>query len=468
MNSVLVLGGGPAGCAAALLLARWGHEVELVTRPTRPSSTLAESLTPSCGKFFDLLGIAEAVDAAGFVRSAGNTVWWGSNETRVESFAGGARGWQATTAALEHVMLDCVRAAGITVVERTLTAEDAAMLPAVVRLDGTGRAGLLARSVGGRRYEEGHRTVAVACVWSRDAWPVPDPSHTLIESYTDGWAWSVPLDRTRRSVAVMVDPRTTAMTRGAGARTTYLAEIGKTRRLASLLSDAVMEGEPIGWDASTYSSDNYAGEDWFLVGDAASFVDPLSSAGVRKALGSGWLAAICTHTALVKPEMAETARAFFAAREAEVFNAFLTLTRQFHAVAAQGQPHAFWTDRAEPVPPPSPPSEVSADAVRAAHERIRRAPEIRLQASPNVTIEPRPAIGGAEIVMEPRLVARDIPAGVRFVHDVDVVTLVSLAAEYRHVPDLYEACVQRAGPVGLSPFLTALATAVARGWLVED
>ncbi len=468
MNAVLVLGGGPAGCAAALLLARWGHEVVLVRRPARLSSTLAESLTPSCGKFFDLLGIADAVDAAGFVRSTGNTVWWGSNETRVEAFAGGARGWQANTAALEHLLLDYVRAAGVTVVERTLPAEDAARLPAVVRLDCTGRAGVLARSVGGRRYEDGHRTVAVAGVWTREAWPVPDPSHTLIESYADGWAWSVPLDQTRRSVAVMVDPRTTSMTRGAGARTTYLAEIGKTRRLASLLADAVMEGEPIGWDASIYSSERYAGDDWFLVGDAASFVDPLSSAGVRKALGSGWLAAICTHTALIRPEMAETARAFFAAREADVFSAFLALTRQFHAVAAQGEPHAFWTDRAEPVPSPSPAPEVSADAVRAAHERIRRAPEIRLRASRDVTIEPRPAIGGAEIVMEPRLVTRDMPAGVRFVHDADVVTLVSLASEYRQVPDLYEACVSRAGPVGLSPFLTALATAVARGWLVEE
>lgn len=440
----------------------------LVTRPATRPSTLAESLTPSCGKFFDLLGIRSAVDAAGFVRTTGNTVWWGSDETRVEAFAGGAEGWQANTAALEHVLLDCVRRAGIAVVERTLTAEDAVRLPAVVRLDCTGRAGLLARSLGGRRYEEGHRTVALACAWTRDTWPVPDPTHTLIESYADGWAWSVPLDRRRRSVAVMVDPRTTAMTRGAGARTAYLAEIGKTRRLAALLADGVMEGEPIGWDASTYSSDSYAGEDWLLVGDAGSFVDPLSSAGVRKALGSGWLAAICTHTALVRPEMAETAKAFYAAREAEVFSTFLGLTRQFHAVAAKGRPHAFWADRAELGTVPSPPAEVSTGAVRAAHERIRRAPEIRLRAASDVTVVPRPAISGAEIVMEPRLVTRDDPAGVRFLHDVDVVTLVSLAAEYRQVPDLYEACVRRAGPVGLSPFLTALATAVARGWLVED
>jgi hypothetical protein len=33
---------------------------------------------------------------------------------------------------------------------------------------------------------------------------------------------------------------------------------------------------------------------------------------------------------------------------------------------------------------------------------------------------------------------------------------------------LYEACVRRAGPMDLGSFVTALATAVARGWLVAD
>lgn len=440
----------------------------LVTRPTARADALAEALTPSCQKFFDLIEVTSAIDAAGFVRSTGNTVWWGSDETRVETFADGARGWQATATALERVLQECARHAGVQVVERTLTPDEARTLPAALRLDCTGRAGLLAKSVGGRRYEEGHRTVALTARWTRVAWPVPDPTHTLIESYADGWAWSVPIDRTRRAVAVMVDPRTTAMTRGAGARATYLAEIAKTRRFAALLADGVMEGEPVGWDASMYSSDQYTGHDWLLVGDAASFVDPLSSAGVRKALGSGWLAAICAHTALTKPEMAETARAFYAAREAEVYAGFLALTRQFLAVAAEGQPHPFWADRAQQGSSPPPLSDISIEAVKAAHERIRQAPEIRLRVAPEVTIAMRPAISGAEIVMEPRLITAGDPAGVRFLHDVDVVTMVSLAPAHRQVPDLYEACLRRSGPVGLAPFVTALATAIARGWLVED
>ncbi|MEP7117609.1 MAG: tryptophan 7-halogenase, partial [Acidobacteriota bacterium] len=77
---VLVVGGGPAAGTAARLLALWGRDVVIVAKAESPESDLPESLTPSCQKFFDLLGISAAVDAAGFVRSSGHTVWWGDGE----------------------------------------------------------------------------------------------------------------------------------------------------------------------------------------------------------------------------------------------------------------------------------------------------------------------------------------------------------------------------------------------------
>jgi flavin-dependent dehydrogenase len=462
-----VLGGGPAGCSAARLLARWGHEVLLVTRPPdRAAAALAESLTPSCAKFFDLLGVGDAIEAAGFVRSTGNTVWWGTDETRVEPFAGGARGWQVTTSGLEQVLIDAAIGSGVRIERRTATAEDVGSNGAPWLLDCTGRSGLVARPRGGRRYEPGHRTVSLTAVWeSQPAWPLADPSHTLIESYEDGWAWSVPIDLTRRAVAVMVDPRTTAIARGDGARAAYLGEIAKTRRLSGLLAGRSMTGGPDGWDASMYSSATYTGPGWLLVGDAASFVDPLSSAGVRKALASGWLAAVTVHTALVRPAMADTALGFYAAREAEMYASFLSLTRRFLSQAAGGQSHPFWADRLEGEDAGPEAGRVDELAVRAAHDRIRQAPELRVRLGRDTRIEPRPAIGGAEIVVERRLVTADMPAGVRFLHDVDLVTLVEIAPAHRQVPDLYEACVRQGGPIDLAAFLRALATAVARGWL---
>ncbi len=318
---VLIIGGGPAGCAAARLLATWGHDVQLVTRPNTPDvPALTESIPPSARKLWSMLGAQDAIEAAGFVRATGNTVWWG-HESRVETFDGGELGWQVTDTALQHVLLDLARDAGADIERRWLTEDEAASTPASIRLDCSGRSGVLARARGHRQYEADLRTVALIGSWRRPhAWPVPDGTHTLIESYVDGWAWSVPIRSDMRTVAVMVDPRTTDLARGHGARDVYLTEVAKTQRMAAILVDAELQGRPVGWDASMYSSARYAsigepGDDWLLVGDAGSFVDPISSAGVTKALASGWLAAVVTHTCLARPAMRSVALDFFHARE---------------------------------------------------------------------------------------------------------------------------------------------------------
>ena len=103
-DQVTVLGGGPAGSGAAKLLSQWGHAVRLITRPAS-DSRLAVSIPPSCHKLFVAIGIDDAIKRAGFVRTTGNTVWWGQPQPRVEMFAAGGRGWQVSLQALEDVML---------------------------------------------------------------------------------------------------------------------------------------------------------------------------------------------------------------------------------------------------------------------------------------------------------------------------------------------------------------------------
>jgi flavin-dependent dehydrogenase len=470
-SEILVLGGGPAGCTAARLLALWGHAVRLVARPPVDGTVgLAESLIPSCGKFFDLLGVRDAVDAAGFVRTTGNTVWWGRDKARVENFAGGTWGWQVTAPRLDAVLRRAALDAGARLEERAATPEEAAALPARFRIDCSGRGGLLARVRAGRLIEPGHRTIALSAVWrSPEPWALADPSHTLVESYADGWVWSVPIDGCRRAVAVMVDPRTSTLTRGEGAQATYLAEIHKTRQMRELLTRAEQESGPTGWDASMYCSTHYAGEDWLVAGDAATFVDPLSSAGVKKALASGWLAAIVVHTVLARPEMAPAARQFFADREAEMYASYLALTRHYLHEAAGGEARPFWAERAERGEWDQRRAREAGEraAIQAAYDDLRAAEALRLTAGPDVRVEPRPAIAGSEIVLEARLVTPDEPAGARFLYDIDVVTLLELAPTCRDVPALYDACVKQVGPMDLAAFLTALATAVARRWLVR-
>lgn len=460
---VLVVGGGPAGATAARLLAQWGRRVHVVARPAGDEADLPESLTPSCAKFFDLMGIRPAIDGAGFVHSRGHTVWWGSAAPRVEPFADGLHGWQATSRRLGAVMLQAAADAGARVEHRALTADEALAWPAPYRLDCTGRAGLLAKPHGGRRYEPGHRTVALIGRWRRqEGWPLDDPTHTLLESYADGWAWSIPLDARDRAIAVMVDPASTALARGDGAQAVYRAEVGKTAHLSRLAAGAQLHGGPWGWDASMYSAERPAGDGWLLVGDAASFIDPLSSAGVKKAMASGWLAAVAVNTALAHPSRGAMAWEFYAAREAETYAQFLALTRQ-HLRDGAPSDHPFWADRSGPPPPPND----ERQAVQAAFDRLRSSDELALAVGPGVRVEVRPALTEREIVMA-RQLATGPPGsgeGIQFMHGVDVVALLELAPGVQEVPELYDRYVAQMGPVDLPSFLTALATAVARGWL---
>jgi hypothetical protein len=207
-----------------------------------------------------------------------------------------------------------------------------------------------------------------------------------------------------------------------------------------------------------YHASRYADDNLLLVGDAGSFIDPLSSAGVKKALASGWLAAVATHTSLVKPAMRATALAFFEHRERDVFASFRRMTDRHLAEAAAGHEHPFWSDRAVDV------SGVEESA-QAAFERIRTAPDLRLAVAPTTRTAERPAVSGNEIVMALHLVRDGGPEIARHAFNVDLILLVELVPQHSTLEELFAAYNRRARPVPLPDFLGALATAIAERWL---
>jgi flavin-dependent dehydrogenase len=461
-----VVGGGPAGAAAARLLTTWNHRVRLLTRPPAGGG-LAVSIPPSAIKLFDAIGVSAAIERAGFVRSTGNTVWWGTDEPRVESFAAGARGWQVELHRFSQALLDHATASGMTAVEPAVPDPQPLIDPARrIVLDCTGRAGVIAKLKGVREYDEGPRTVALIAEWSTSrAWPVADDTHTVIESYGDGWMWSVPIAAGTRHVSAMVDPQRSDLARGRSPRDVYLAEIAKTRQFKRLLADASLRGGPWGHDASTYRSAEYAGDGWLLVGDAGSFIDPLSSAGVKKALASAWLAAVVANTWINKPSMRSHALSFYSAREREVERLHADAARHFLTEAGREHRQPFWADRLVEA---APGVHTDGEAVRAAFEKMKQAPALMVRIAAHLAIAPRPYVSNHEIMLGPHVVTSDADPGVRYLYNVDVPALLELAPAARQVPDLFEAYVQRRGKVEFPDFLLAVSTAVARGWLVSQ
>ena len=81
---------------------------------------------------------------------------------------------------------------------------------------------------------------------------------------------------------------------------------------------------------SVYRCKRVAGPGFLIVGDAAATLDPLSSFGVKKAMASGWVAAVVVNTCLRRPEMETAALQFFEEREREVFESYDKLSATWY------------------------------------------------------------------------------------------------------------------------------------------
>ena len=155
---------------------------------------------------------------------------------------------------------------------------------------------MLARRLG-REGRPGRATFALHGVWEAEHWDVPDITHTLVETTPGGWAWSIPVTERRRHVTVMIDPP--AGTLEATLDDAYRSEL--CRDGAFLPHWCGTRGSrQTDWRAFRFTlrRPEFAGPGWALVGDAASFIDPLSSFGIKKALAAAWLAAVVVHTSL--------------------------------------------------------------------------------------------------------------------------------------------------------------------------
>ena len=357
-------------------------------------------------------------------------------------------------------------------------------------LDCSGRAGVVARRHR-TRVQAGETTLALVGVWRRAGpWPLPicgsggetgDDAQTVVEAYADGWAWSVPVSPSRRYVTVMVDPRTTQAGRAGSLRARYLAELGKTTHLARLARGAALEAPPWACDASQYGARRFGGAGFILVGDAATFIDPLSSFGVKKAMASGWQAAVVVNTCLRHPERAALAQRFHAEREQRIWESYRRRSAAFFAQVSRRELHPFWSDRSDPVAgatsndPAGEDDAVAAfrddPAVREAFEALRRVPSIRLRPTSAVRATTVPAVEGREIVAAPSLSLDAGAAGavaIRHLRNVDLPALLAMADRHTQVPDLYAAFRKAHGPVELPDFLGALSVLVGRGLLRNE
>src|SRR5207249_4091025 len=89
------------------------------------------------------------------------------------------------------------------------------------------------------------RTYALVGAWERDGWDLPDGTHTVVETFEDGWAWSVPISATVRHVGVMVGPpslidaRLSFLLRAVGASAGQVGVAGSGQRYSDAIAQTI-------------------------------------------------------------------------------------------------------------------------------------------------------------------------------------------------------------------------------------
>ena len=312
----VVIGGGPGGSTAAALLAGRGLRVALLERERFPRAHVGESLLPASMPVLEELGVLGQVEAAGFPKKWGATMLWGRDaapwswrfrETN-RTYPHAYQVWRPT---FDKILLDNARAKGAHVREGctvtrvgvdsgrvssvTYRADDGSTgtIEAEWVIDASGQSAILSRTLGLRRWDERFRNMAVYGYFiGSEKLPAPDQGNIFIESYSDGWAWNIPLWRGLTSVGVVVDSEQGAAgISGYGVDGYFRRQLDSTRLSRKMLSSARLTHGPKVVKDWSYTSSQTVGDGWILVGDAACFVDPLFSSGVHLAMMSAVMAA---------------------------------------------------------------------------------------------------------------------------------------------------------------------------------
>lgn len=317
--TVVIIGGGPAGSSAATFLAQSGIDAVVLEKAVFPRNQVGESLIPNFWKFTDLLGVSEKIRQEGFVVKSGGIFAWNDKIRHVNfsKFGYTRPGLHVERDIFDHLLLDHAQSCGANVFNQIAVKHvdfSDAEKPKVSFTDKRG--GTNTDGVIRCRYvidASGHSTFLAGQFGSRQTvssnlnflslWGyflnsrylgvdghshAPDffekvPPVTFVMSYADGWIWHIVL-RGKTSVGLIVH---TDKTRGMNRqqRETFFKQTCKAAPyLSQLLASAEFIEDSLQYrpDYSYYAT-RICGENYYCIGDAAAFVDPIFSHGVQNA-----------------------------------------------------------------------------------------------------------------------------------------------------------------------------------------
>ncbi len=321
---VLIMGGGPAGSAAAALLAMKGFDTVVLEKDHHPRFHIGESLLPLSLPYLEKLGVLDAVDHIGLKKYAAefHSIYHGKSTTF--DFGESLKGdypyaYEVRRSEFDHLLLENARAKGACVHEGwrvdTLECHERTLQSITARnekgsrktytarfyIDATGRDTFMADALNLKERNKRHKSAAIYAHYQGAQRAEGEAEGNIcVYWFDDGWFWMIPLKDGTMSV-------------GAVCRPEYLKNrdipvddfMDQTIARSPLVSERLQGAQRVGKVTATgnysYRSREMTGSNYLLIGDAYAFIDPVFSSGVHLALNSAFKAAEVIEGALNDP-----------------------------------------------------------------------------------------------------------------------------------------------------------------------
>lgn len=301
---VVIAGGGPAGATAGLILARAGHSVCILEKEQHPRHHIGESILPRNMRLIQELGLEPALRALPHVPKLGAEFGMGNDpKTRMFLFSDGlvpgAPVFNIERAHFDAMLIDQAARAGADVRQSTPIREITSLARDDIRiatpsgqvrgkllLDASGQGTLVGRHLKTRRNFDEPELQKVAYYQHFEGVeraPGTATGHPCIIMCEEGWFWLIGLTDTKTSVGFVSRP---SFVRSLNLPANQLLQwaVARCPVVRHRMRAARGRADNIVLSDFSYRCRPYADQGYFLVGDAACFLDPIFSTGVTLAM----------------------------------------------------------------------------------------------------------------------------------------------------------------------------------------